>query len=116
MACPAAAMTMSASWMIFSGYLVREWTIVTVASAFKRRSETGNPMILLRPTTTALLPFTAIPLRESSSRQPCHEDLSINHTILAVLSGTVAFRKRLCKESFMLYLQQVQLASDRQLP
>lgn len=79
MACPAAAMTMSASWMMFPGSLVREWTIVTVVSAFKR-SQTGNPTILLPPTTTALLPFTLTPLRGSSSRQPCHENLSMRTT------------------------------------
>ena len=71
MACPAAAMTMSASRIMFSGSVVREWTILTVASAFRRRSETGKPTILLRPTTTAFLPLTLIPLRDRSSRQPC---------------------------------------------
>ena len=70
-ACPAAAITMSASRIIFSGSLVCECTIVTVASSLSSSRETGNPTILLRPTTTAFLPFMLMPLRDRSSRQPC---------------------------------------------
>lgn len=84
MACPAAAMTMSASRMILLGSVVWEWTILTVASAFKRRSETGNPTILLRPTTTAFLPFMLMPLRDRSSRQPYQKRISIMQKIRPV--------------------------------
>ena len=44
--CPAAAITISASRMILSGLLVREWKMVTVASAFRSSNEIGNPTIL----------------------------------------------------------------------
>lgn len=67
---------MSASRMIFSGSGVREWTTVTVASAFSSNSETGNPTMLLRPTTTALFPLTVIPLRDKSSRHPYRENIN----------------------------------------
>lgn len=59
--------------MICSGSGVREWTTVTVASSFKSSNETGNPTMLLLPTTTAFLPFILTPLRERSSRHPCAE-------------------------------------------
>lgn len=70
-ACPAAAITMSASQIIFCGSAVRECTIVTVASSFSSSNETGNPTMLLLPTTTARFPFMVIPLRFRSSMHPC---------------------------------------------
>lgn len=73
-ACPAAAMTMSASRTILCESRVKEWTMVTVASAFRRSSDTGRPAILLRPTTTARLPLTVTPLLDRSSRHPCKEN------------------------------------------
>lgn len=76
-ACPAAAITMSASRTILSGSGVCEWTMVTVASAFSSSNETGSPTMLLRPTTTALLPFIVTPLRFRSSRHPCREKTNL---------------------------------------
>lgn len=83
-ACPAAAITMSASRIMLSGLEVWECTMVTVASAFRRRRDTGNPTILLRPTTTALLPFILIPLRVRSSRHPWNEKICLVRTIFVV--------------------------------
>lgn len=69
--CPAAAITISASRIILSGWLVCECTVVTVASAFKSSNEAGKPTMLLLPTTTALFPFIVTPLRCNSSRHAC---------------------------------------------
>jgi hypothetical protein len=65
--CPAAAMTMSAWRTMLLGSGVRECTMDTVASALRRSRDTGRPTMLLRPTTTAILPLTLTPPRDRSS-------------------------------------------------
>lgn len=91
-ACPAAAMIMSASRMIFSGSLVREWTTVTVASSFRRSRDTGNPTMLLRPTTTAFFPFMLIPLRTKSSMHPCLTETRQAHFQKTTEDGCIQYR------------------------
>jgi hypothetical protein len=68
---PTAAMTMSAVAQICWASWERECSTVTVASLFVRSIATGVPTMLLRPTTTALLPEISTPALSRSSRQPC---------------------------------------------
>ena len=49
---------------------MREWQIVTVAFARRRRSATGLPTIVLRPITTARLPSSATSYSASSAMIP----------------------------------------------
>jgi len=53
--------------------------MVTVASAFKSSNETGNPTMLLLPTTTALFPFILTPLRDNSSRHAWIQVAYVNY-------------------------------------
>ena len=53
---PAAATRISASRVISPKFWLREWAIVTVASAASNINASGLPTKILRPTTTAFLP------------------------------------------------------------
>mmetsp|Transcript_38594 Transcript_38594/g.46686 ORF Transcript_38594/g.46686 Transcript_38594/m.46686 type:complete len:260 (+) Transcript_38594:83-862(+) len=67
---PQHAIMMSAVLTTASGFGVREWTMVVVASALFRSMAAGIPTILLRPTTTAFFPEISTPERLRSSMQP----------------------------------------------